>query len=145
MGLISKILKNKKTEEFKSTKKKDDVKIEKKVEKVGKKEDVAKPKRNKLGLNDNSDLILVSPLITEKAAVAESMNKYSFIVAKWASKPQIKRAVENIYGVRPIKVNVTNVEGKRVKFRRISGKKSDFKKAVVTLPKGKTIDIHKGV
>ena len=40
---------------------------------------------------------------------------------------------------------MTNVEGKRVKFRNISGKKNDFKKAVVTLPKGKTIDIHKGV
>jgi len=144
MGLISKILKNKKTEESKPADKKEEaVKVEKKAKKQ--KENIIKTKRVKIGLYDNSDLILVSPLITEKAAIAESMNKYSFVVAKWASKSQIKKAVKNIYGVRPIKVNVTNVEGKRVKFRRISGKKNDFKKAVVTLPKGKTIDIHKGV
>src|SRR5204863_8745509 len=89
---------------------------------------------------------LVKPLVTEKSAVAESKNnKYSFVVARSASKDQIKKAIEEVYGVKPTGVNVANIEGRRVRFGRNMGKRNDYKKAIVTLPAGKTIDIHTGV
>ena len=89
--------------------------------------------------------ILIKPLVTEKSAIAESMGKYSFVVAQAATKDQVKTAVAEIYGVKPISVNVSNVDGRPVRFGRSLGRRSDYKKAVVTLPAGKTIDIHAGV
>ncbi len=89
--------------------------------------------------------ILVKPLITEKSAIAEHGNKYRFVVAKSANKNQIKIAIEEIYGVKPSQVNVANIEGRRVRFGRTMGKRNDYKKAIITLPEGKTIDIHTGV
>ncbi len=89
--------------------------------------------------------ILVKPLITEKSAIAESKNKYSFIVVRSANKNQIKTAIQEVYGVKPSQVNVANIEGRRVRFGRSMGKRNDYKKAIVTLPEGKTIDIHSGV
>lgn len=105
------------------------------------------PKKHKIKLSENSAIfrILVKPLVTEKSAVAESINKYSFVVARSANKNQIKKAVEEIYGVKPAVVNVINMEGRRLRFGRSAGRRSDFKKAIVTLPQGKTIDIHTGV
>ncbi len=89
--------------------------------------------------------ILVKPLVTEKSAIAEHGNKYSFVVAKSANKNQIKIAIEEIYGVKPSQVNVANIEGRRVRFGRAMGRRSDYKKAIITLPAGKSIDIHTGV
>ncbi|MDD2758265.1 MAG: 50S ribosomal protein L23 [Patescibacteria group bacterium] len=89
--------------------------------------------------------IIIKPLVTEKAAVAESLNKYSFYVADNASKTQIKMAVEELYGVAPTAVNVLNTEGKATRFGRFAGRRSGYKKALVTLPPGKTISIHEGV
>lgn len=89
--------------------------------------------------------VLIKPLVTEKSAIAEHGNKYSFMVAKTANKNQIKIAIEEIYGVKPSQVNVANIEGRRVRFGRTMGKRNDYKKAIVTLPEGKTIDIHTGV
>ena len=89
--------------------------------------------------------VLVKPLVTEKSAVAESKNKYSFVVAKSANKNQIKTAIAEIYGVKPSQVNVANIEGRRVRFGRTMGKRNDYKKAIITLPAGKSIDIHTGV
>lgn len=89
--------------------------------------------------------VLVKPLVTEKSAIAQSKNKYSFVVAKGANKDQIKKAIEEVYGIRPSNVNVANIEGRRVRFGRSMGRRSDYKKAIITLPQGKTIDIHTGV
>ncbi len=89
--------------------------------------------------------ILLFPLVTEKSAIAESENKYSFIVSNRATKEQIKKAILELYEVNPITVNTANYDGKYVLFRGKSGKRKGYKKAVVTLPKGKIIDIHKGV
>lgn len=89
--------------------------------------------------------VLVRPLVTEKSAVMESQNKYSFIVTRNATKDQIKQAVVEAYGVRPIVVNTMNVEGKTVRFGRGYGRRSDYKKAVITLAAGQTIAIHEGV
>lgn len=90
--------------------------------------------------------ILVKPLVTEKSAIAQGKNnKYSFVVAKSANKDQIKKAIEEVFGVKAVSVNVANIEGRRVRFGRSMGRRSDYKKAVITLPEGKTIDIHTGV
>jgi large subunit ribosomal protein L23 len=106
----------------------------------------AKPKTARVvGKNDISYKILLKPLITEKSAIAESLNKYSFFVNRNATKTQIIKAVKDVYGVKPIKANVANIEGRTVRFGRSYGRRSDYKKVVVTLPKGKTIAIHEGV
>ena len=89
--------------------------------------------------------ILVKPLVTEKSAIAESKNKYSFVVVKSANKNQIKTAIEEVYGVKPSNINVANMEGRRVRFGKSMGRRNDYKKAIITLPEGKTIDIHTGV
>ncbi len=90
--------------------------------------------------------ILLRPVVTEKAALAQSTNnKYTFIVPASAKKNQVKVAIKELYNVDPIAVNVVNVEGHRVRFGKNLGRKADMKKAIVTLPKGKTITIHEGV
>lgn len=89
--------------------------------------------------------ILLRALVTEKSAVKQSENKYSFVVANDANKAVIRKAVLEVYGVKPVKVNVINMQGKAMRFGNHSGKRSDFKKAIVTLPKGKTIVVHEGV
>ena len=92
-----------------------------------------------------ADKVLLRPLVTEKAAIAGSRNQYGFIVANKATKTNIKKAVEEVYGVKPVAVNVINVSGKAVRFGRSLGRRSDYKKALVTLPQGKSINIHEGV
>ena len=89
--------------------------------------------------------VLVKPLVTEKSAIAESENKYSFVVARWANKYQIRQAIKDVYGVLPEEVNVINVNGRRIRFGRMEGRRSDYKKAIITLPQGKTITLHAGV
>lgn len=89
--------------------------------------------------------VIVRPLVTEKAAHSEGSGKYTFVVARLASKTQVKRAIHELYGVLPASVNMVNMPGKRVRFGRSMGRRSDFKKAVVTLPPGKTISVHEGV
>ncbi len=108
-------------------------------------ETAQKVKAAKVSLHSQSFKVLVRPLVTEKSAVAESVGKYSFIVHKDANKNQVKAAVMEIYGVKPASVHVANVDGRRVRFGRAAGRRSDYKKAIVTLPAGKTIDIHAGV
>jgi len=89
--------------------------------------------------------ILIRPLVTEKATIAESGNKYSFLVTKEANKTSIIEAIEKVYGVKPRSVRVINVQGKTVRFGKSYGRRSDFKKAIVTLPKGKSLNLHEGV
>ena len=89
--------------------------------------------------------ILIKPLVTEKSAIKQAENKYSFIVANTANKSSVLKAVFEVYGVKPLCVNMINVQGKPVRFGNHSGKRSDYKKAIVTLPKGKTIVLHEGV
>ncbi len=89
--------------------------------------------------------VLLKPLITEKAASLSSENKYVFAVAKSSNKIEITKAIFEVYGVKPKSVNIVIVKGKKVRHGRIIGKRKDWKKAIVTLPKGKTINIYEGV
>ena len=89
--------------------------------------------------------ILLKPLLSEKATHGERHGAYIFMVAKPATKPEIAAAVQAVYGVKPQKVNTVSLEGKEVRFGRRTGRRKGWKKAVVFLPKGKSISIHAGV
>jgi large subunit ribosomal protein L23 len=102
-------------------------------------------KEEKASTKTDSFKILVKPLVTEKATNLVAENKYAFIVAKKANKIEIAKAVKAVYGVTPIKVNVINMQGKRVTRGRIKGQRSDFRKAFVTLKKGEHIKLYEGV
>jgi len=107
---------------------------------TGKKSSVAKTSNY-----NESYRTLIKPLITEKAAKFNSENKYVFAVAPKANKIMIGHAVEAIYGVKPARINVVSVKGKKVRTGRTLGKRKDWKKAIVTLPQGKSIQIYEGV
>ena len=100
---------------------------------------------NKKGTNTKIAFkVILRPLVTEKMAIEASKNKYGFLVSRQATKNQVKKAVEEIYKVKPISVNMINVQGKMIYRGRNSGKRSDMKKAIVTLASGQTI-VHEGV
>jgi large subunit ribosomal protein L23 len=85
--------------------------------------------------------LIIRPLITEKNTNLMMFNKYSFEVDRNASKPEIKRAVENIFNVRVLNVRTLNVRGKKRRRGREYGYQRDWKKAVVTLVEGDRIDL----
>lgn len=83
--------------------------------------------------------ILIRPMVTEKSAALMQNGAYTFVVDKRATKTQISQAVADIFKVTVAKVNTMNVEGKKKRVGRTVGKRSDFKKAIVTLAPGQTI------
>ncbi len=84
--------------------------------------------------------VIRNPLISEKSTYVSQFNYYVFKVSKKSTKPQIKQAVEKLFNVKVLSVNTLNQNGKIKKFRNISGKRPDFKKAFVKLAEGNTID-----
>ena len=88
---------------------------------------------------------LVKPLVTEKAANLSESGKYAFIVNINANKIEVAKAVSDVYGVKVEAVNIIKMKGKAVSRGRIKGSRNDFKKAIVTLKKGETIQIYEGV
>ena len=88
---------------------------------------------------------IIKPVITEKATLLSEHNKVVFRVAADASKDEIAHAVEALFKVNVTKVNTLNVKGKTKRFRGIKGRRSDVKKAVVTLAEGQSIDITTGL
>jgi len=89
--------------------------------------------------------IVIKPLVTEKVSNLGAQNKYVFQVAARANKIDITKAINGIYGVKPIKVNIINLSGKKAGYGRITGRRKDWKKAIVTLPAGQTIKVYEGV
>lgn len=85
--------------------------------------------------------IIVRPIVSEKSYDLIGQNRYTFEVAKTSSKPQIAQAVTEIFGVTVTNVNTMNVTGKPRRVRYAKGKTRDWKKAVVTLKAGDTIDL----
>ena len=89
--------------------------------------------------------VIVSPAITEKSTLVSEYSQVVFNVAKNASKPEIKAAVEALFGVKVKAVNTLVRKGKTKRFRGFSGKQKDVKKAVVTLVEGQSIDVSTGI
>ncbi|MCB9802498.1 50S ribosomal protein L23 [Candidatus Nomurabacteria bacterium] len=89
--------------------------------------------------------ILLRPVISEKATMANSENKYIFEVAIKANKVEVKKAIQEVYGIVPQAVNIINQSGKKVHFGRRAGRTKDVKKAIVTLKKGDSITIYEGI
>lgn len=89
--------------------------------------------------------VIARPVITEKATALSEHNKVIFRVRPDVTKLQVKQAVEAIFKVKVTGVNSINVQGKVRAFRGRPGKRQDFKKAVVTLEKGQSIDLAAGI
>jgi large subunit ribosomal protein L23 len=89
--------------------------------------------------------VIVSPVITEKTTMASEADQVVFNVAKTATKPEIKKAVEALFGVKVKAVNTLVRKGKVKRFRGVKGKQSDVKKAIVTLVDGESIDVTTGL
>lgn len=84
--------------------------------------------------------IIIRPLITEKSTILMAEGKYVFEVAKAANKIEIAKAISQIFNVKVASVNTVNVEGKVKRMGRSIGKRSDYKKAIVKLAAGETIE-----
>jgi large subunit ribosomal protein L23 len=91
------------------------------------------------------ETVLISPVMSEKALKGENMGQYTFYVQLDATKVEVKQAVQKVYGILPVRVRVINTDGKKTRFGQFIGRRTATKKAIVTLPKGKTIAIHEGV
>lgn len=89
--------------------------------------------------------VLLSPHITEKATLLSEQNKVVFKIALDASKDEVASAVEAIYNVKVTKVNTLVTKGKTKRFKGIKGRRTDIKKAIVTLAEGQSIDITTGL
>jgi large subunit ribosomal protein L23 len=94
--------------------------------------------------------IIIKPVVTEKmTALGEKLKRFGFIVKKDANKLQIKKAVQEIYGVEVTEVNTMNYAGKNksrfTKTGMVKGRANSYKKAIVTLAEGETIDFYSNI
>ena len=147
MGILKKIKKSddKKTEE-KTQDTPAEVKAEKNTEKKqAAKKETAPTKSAKTKSTFHLAEVILHPVVTEKSATLASSGKYIFAIDRKANKIQVKSAIKAMYGITPVSVNIQNMKGKKVRFGRRFGKRKDWKKAIVTLPAGKTIDVYEGV
>jgi large subunit ribosomal protein L23 len=89
--------------------------------------------------------VVLSPVITEKSTLGSEHNQVTFKVAKDATKPEVKAAIEELFGVKVKAVNTLNQKGKLKRFKGRIGKRNDVKKAIVTLEEGQTLDVTTGI
>jgi large subunit ribosomal protein L23 len=89
--------------------------------------------------------VILSPLITEKSTRGIEHNQVTFKIRKDATKPEVKQAVEELFGVKVKGVNTLNQKGKLKRFRGRLGRRDDVKKAIVTLEEGHSIDVTTGI
>ena len=89
--------------------------------------------------------VILSPVITEKSTLVSEHNQVIFKVARDATKPEIKLAVEKLFNVKVTAVNTIVRKGKLKAFRGMRAKQSDVKKAIVTLAEGSSIDVTTGL
>jgi large subunit ribosomal protein L23 len=94
--------------------------------------------------------IIIKPVITEKMTqMGDKLNRYGFLVDKRANKLQIRKAIKDIYGVEVAEINTMVVPGKaKTKYTKsgfINGKSQSYKKAIITLAKGETIDFYSNI
>jgi large subunit ribosomal protein L23 len=88
---------------------------------------------------------IIAPIITEKATILSDQNKIVFKVPLDATKKDVKAAIEALFKVKVVSVNTILVKGKTKRFRGVEGKRSDVKKAIVTLAEGQSIDVTTGL
>lgn len=88
---------------------------------------------------------ILGPVITEKSTLVSEYNQVIFRVPLTASKPAIKAAVEGLFDVTVEAVNTIRVKGKTKRFKGVMGRRNDYKKAMVTLAEGQSIDVTTGV
>lgn len=88
------------------------------------------------------DTVLVRPVVTEKATLTGT---YIFEVRSDANKSEVKKAIQKIYGVTPVQIGIMNVQGKTTNWNRTQGKRKDWKKAIIRLKAGETINVYEGV
>lgn len=112
----------------------------KKVEKKKKQNKKVEPK-----IHSAAYRILHNPVITEKTAHQEADGVYTFKVDKSANKVTVRRAIQDVYGVNPKDVRIINVLGKNSRSGHKKKKKSQYKKAIISLNKGDSIQIFEGV
>ncbi len=90
--------------------------------------------------------VIKKPLVTEKSTIArDEENKYCFEVDRGATKIDIRNAVEKIFKVRVVNIHTVNVVGKKKRVGKIAGRKRSWKKAVITLASGSSIEVYEGV
>lgn len=89
--------------------------------------------------------IIIKPVVTEKSIGLMENNKYVFKVALSANKIEIKKAIEEIFKVKVVDVNTVRVKGKEKRMGRSVGRTSDYKKAIVQLAEGDSIEIFEGL
>lgn len=89
--------------------------------------------------------VILSPVITEKATMGSEFNQVTFRVPLNATKPVIRAAVEELFKVKVTAVNTVRQQGKVKRFRGLIGKRPDYKKAIVTLAEGQSIDVTTGI
>jgi len=93
--------------------------------------------------------VLRRPLVTEKSSYQSGrLNQYSFIVADTATRTQVKDAIETLYDVSVVRVNIINTpakRGRRLRSRRLLVRKPGYKKAIITLAEGQTLQVFEGV
>ena len=93
--------------------------------------------------------VLIRPLVTEKSSYQSgSLNQYSFVVDGKATKTMVKDAVETLFDVDVVRVNIINApakRGRRARSRRLLVRRPSFKKAIITLAEGETLEIFEGV
>lgn len=102
-------------------------------------------KENKKVAAAESYDVIRRPVITEKAMKSSEHNQVVFLVDLNATKPQIKEAVESVFGVKVTAVNTLRQEGKTKTFRGVKGVRNETKKAIVTLAEGQSIDVTAGI
>ena len=91
-------------------------------------------------MKDYTDII-IAPVITEKAASKAEANVYTFKVAKEANKTEIKKAIEEAFGVHVVKINTLNTKAKAKRVGRYTGKTKTYKKAYITIADGEKIEL----
>ena len=95
--------------------------------------------------NNKAYQVILKPLVTEKATQLSEYNKMVFAVPVKATKLEVKLSIEKIFSVKVKTVNTIILKGKLKRFKGILGKRSNLKKAIVTLAPGNTIDLSAGV
>ena len=142
MGFIKKVFKNEDDKKEQPAEKAVKVEVEKKEKPT---ESTKLAKKIETREDDEAYKLLRKPVITEKASYLAQFNKYVFSVPMSATKAEVKKKIINVYGFKPIKINMIKMSGKMVRYGRRLGRTKNWKKAIVTLAANDKIEIYEGV